>query len=243
MRLFGLIGKPLTHSFSKAFFTEKFKTEQIADCAYRNFELPSIDALPALLQDHPELCGLNVTIPFKKDVIPYLAQANEVVAETGACNCIRIHEGRLHGHNTDVIGFRKSLESVSKPHHTNALVLGTGGSSVAVQYALRKMGITYTLVSREKKQGTVTYDQIDRSMIMQHQLIINTSPVGMFPHSEAAPKIPYEYLGPAHLLFDLIYNPEQTLFLKRGAAAGAATCNGYHMLVLQAEESWKIWNR
>lgn len=243
MRLFGLIGKPLTHSFSKAFFTEKFTTEQITDCEYRNFELPSIEALPGLIKDHPELCGLNVTIPYKKDVIPYLQQATEVVQETGACNCIRIEDGRLHGHNTDVTGFRQSLQSVLKPHHKNALVLGTGGSSVAVQYALKKMGIGYNLVSREQKQGAISYRQIDRNLIMDHPLIINTSPVGMFPHIDAAPEIPYEYLGAAHLLFDLIYNPQQTLFLKRGAAQGAATCNGYQMLVLQAEESWKIWNR
>ena len=198
--------------------------------------------MPRLLQDHPDLCGLNVTIPFKKDVIPFLQQASEVVRETGACNCIRIEKGRLHGHNTDVTGFRQSLEAVLKPQHTNALVLGTGGSSVAVQYALRKMGIAYELVSREPKEGTIAYGQIDRNMIRDHQLLINTSPVGMYPHTDAAPDIPYEYLGPGHLLFDLIYNPEQTLFLKRGAAQGAATCNGYRMLVLQAEESWKIWN-
>lgn len=243
MRLFGLIGKPLTHSFSKAFFTEKFNREQISDCAYQNFELPSIEALPQLIQDYPELCGLNVTIPYKKDVIPYLQHATEVVQHTGACNCIRVQEDGLHGENTDVTGFQQSLESVRKPYQKNALVLGTGGSSVAVQYALKKMGITYQLVSRNPKPGMIIYSQIDRSMMREHLLIINTTPVGMYPHTEQAPEIPYEYLGATHLLFDLVYNPEQTLFLKQGAARGAATCNGYRMLVLQAEESWKIWNR
>ena len=243
MMQYGLLGKRLTHSFSKTYFEEKFKSEKIRDCDYLNFEIPSIDALPELLQAHPLLRGLNVTIPYKKDVIAYLDTANGIVQETGACNCIRIEDGRLSGFNTDVIGFQKSLQSVIKPHHRQALVLGTGGSSGAVQYALRKLGIPFLLVSRTGTGNVITYSDLDATVMQRHLLIINTTPLGMFPDLETAPDIPYRLLTPQHLLFDLVYNPERTQFLKRGSEKGSDTCNGYRMLVLQAEESWAIWNR
>lgn len=243
MRQYGLLGKRLTHSFSKTYFTEKFLSQNISDCNYLNFEIPSIDALPELLQAHPLLRGLNVTIPYKKEVIPYLDTANKIVQETGACNCIRIEDKKLSGFNTDVIGFQKSLQSVIKLHHTKALVLGTGGSSVAVQYALRKLGISFLLVSRTGNGKAIRYSDLDAKVMQHYPLIINTTPLGMFPDLETAPDIPYRLLTPQHLLFDLVYNPEQTQFLKRGLERGSDTCNGYPMLVLQAEESWAIWNR
>ena len=243
MRLYGLIGKPLRHSFSKAWFTRKFETENIAGCRYENFELESIEDLPSLLRAHPELCGLNVTIPYKKEVLPYLHDSNEVVRSINACNCIRIREGKLSGYNTDAPGFQRSLQPLLKAHHTAALVLGTGGSSAAVQYALQQMGIAFKPVSREAKDGTLSYNDIDKKMLSGHLLVINTTPLGMFPKTDAAPDIPYDLLTPDHLLYDLVYNPEQTLFLKKGAERGAVTCNGYGMLVLQAEESWAIWNQ
>lgn len=242
MRLFGLIGKPLKHSFSQAYFTKKFEAEKITDCRYQNFELGSIAELPALLAQMPQLEGLNVTIPYKKEVIPFLHSANEIVQHTGACNCIRIVDGKLLGHNTDVIGFRHSLQRQLEPHHRQALVLGTGGSSGAVCFALQSLGIAYRTVSRQPGKDTLSYEAITPDLLQQYTLIINTTPLGMFPDMDKAPELPYEALSSRHLLFDLIYNPETTLFLKKGAASGARTSNGYEMLLLQAEEGWKIWN-
>ena len=240
MKLYGLIGKPLKHSFSKAYFTKKFAEEGLADCRYENFELESIQDLPTLLQQHPQ--GFNVTIPYKKEVLAYLHAANEIVREIGACNCVKVLDGKLYGYNTDVIGFQQSLQKSLKPHHKKALVLGTGGSSNAIQYALRKLGIGYQFVSRQKGAGLITYDELDEAMLQEHLLIINTTPVGMFPNIDAAPPIPYTYLSANHLLFDLIYNPEKTLFLQKGEAQGATICNGHEMLILQAEAAWDIWN-
>ena len=243
MKLYGLIGRPLKHSFSKAYFTDKFKKENIEDCLYENFELETIQQLPSIVTSHPELCGLNVTIPYKKEVLPFLHVKTKVVEAVGACNCIRIEGGKWYGFNTDVPGFQKALQPLLKPHHTRALVLGTGGSSGAVQYALQDLGIAYTCVSREKGPHTITYADLDPTILNAHTLLINTTPVGMFPQVDTAPDVPYHLVTPNHLLFDLIYNPEQTLFLQKGAAQGAATANGYRMLILQAEESWRIWNR
>jgi len=242
MKLYGLIGRPLKHSFSKKYFTEKFEREGIKGCAYENFELSSIEQLPTILKTHPDLRGLNVTIPYKKEVLSFLHFGNEIVEAVGACNCIKIDNGKLFGYNTDVIGFRQSLQTFSKPHHKNALVLGTGGSSGAVQYALMQLGIAYKLVSRQKTGSTVTYNELDETILKTHTLIINTTPVGMFPNMDAAPALPYQFLTSQHLLFDLIYNPGKTLFLKKGEEQGAAISNGYQMLLLQAEESWQIWN-
>lgn len=242
MKLYGLIGRPLKHSFSQNYFTDKFQRENIRDCRYENFELETIDQLPTILKAHAGLRGLNVTIPYKKEVLRFLDFKNEIVDAVGACNCIKIEDEKLYGYNTDVIGFKKSVQPFLAPHHTKALVLGTGGSSGAVQYALQQLGIDYKLVSRQKTAHTLTYDELDETFLKAHTVIINTTPVGMFPNTDAAPDLPYGFITNKHLLFDLIYNPEKTVFLKKGEAQGATIVNGYEMLLLQAEESWIIWN-
>lgn len=242
MKLYGLIGRPLKHSFSAAYFNSKFATEGIEESQYQNFELESIEQLPKLLQQQPDLVGLNVTIPYKKEVLSYLHEKDAAVQQIGACNCIKIKDGKLHGFNTDYIGFTHSLQQYLQPQHTQALVLGTGGSSVAVQYALRQLGIAYKLVSRQKGLETFSYDDVDAAVIQKHLLIINTTPLGMFPNVDAAPSLPYDAITRQHLLFDLVYNPEKTLFLQKGEEMGAAIQNGHQMLVLQAEAAWKVWN-
>jgi shikimate dehydrogenase len=242
MRLFGLLGKTLKHSFSKSYFTEKFAREGLAGYQYENFELESISQLPLLLRHHPELYGLNVTIPYKEDVIPFLHVQNEIVQKIKACNCIKIINGQLYGFNTDVIGFKKSLEKELKPRHKKALVLGTGGAAKAVHYALELLGIEYITVSRTKKTGMLSYEELTGDILSEYLLIVNTSPVGMYPKVDEAPLIPYEFITSEHYLFDLIYNPEKTRFLQKGEERGATICNGHEMLILQAEESWRIWN-
>jgi shikimate dehydrogenase len=242
MKWYGLLGKTLKHSFSKAYFTDKFNALGITDCKYENFELASIDELPELLRDNPSIKGLNVTIPYKEEVLPFLDEKNDIVKEVNACNCIKISDGKLSGYNTDVTGFQQSLEQILESQHTHALILGTGGSSKAVQYALKALGIRYQNVSRTKSTTSITYDELNEEILNSHQLIINTSPIGMFPNVEETPSIPFELITPKHLLFDLIYNPAKTLFLKKGEERGAKISNGAEMLILQAEESWKIWN-
>lgn len=242
MRRYGLLGRTLKHSFSKGWFSQKFEAEDLSDCVYENFELPSIHALPALVQSLPDLCGLNVTIPYKEEVLPYLAQKNDIVAEVGACNCILVKDGELIGYNTDVIGFRNALQPLLKVHHKQALVLGTGGAAKAVHFALRYLGIEPVYVSRREGKGVLQYEDLDESVIAAHSLIVNTTPLGMFPNVDEAPPIDYKFITPDHLLFDLTYNPAQTRFLAEGARRGAATENGYNMLVYQAEESWRIWS-
>lgn len=241
MSQYGLLGKTLKHSFSKGFFTEKFAREGRTDDRYDNFELEHIGQLKGLLQQHPHLRGLNVTIPYKEAVLPFLHFSNEVVAAIGACNCIRIEDGKLYGFNTDVVGFRNALEKRLQPQHTHALVLGTGGAAKAVFYVLQQLGIAYRVVSRTKTSGTITYEEVTPEVLAAHMLVINTSPLGMYPNVEEAPQLPYDAISPSHFLFDLIYNPEQTLFLKQGADRGAQTANGYEMLIGQALESWRIW--
>ncbi|MEI6946047.1 shikimate dehydrogenase [Paraflavisolibacter sp. H34] len=242
MRVYGLLGKTLKHSFSKAYFTQKFEAEGIPGCRYENFELASMDELPELIRSVPGLQGLNVTIPYKEAVLPFLHGQNDIVQEVKACNCIKITDGKLHGYNTDVIGFRQSLEKSLEPQHTSALVLGTGGAAKAVQYALKSLGIRYRMVSRSKGENTITYSELTPELIGEHLLVVNTSPLGMYPNVNEAPPLPYEALTSRHLLYDLIYNPEKTLFLQKGEAQGARIANGAEMLLLQAEESWKIWN-
>ncbi|HET6255379.1 MAG TPA: shikimate dehydrogenase [Puia sp.] len=243
MRRYGLIGYPLSHSWSLRYFTEKFEREGISDCIYSNYPLPAIGALSSVLSE-PALCGLNVTIPYKEQVVPFLDARNEVVEEIGACNCIRIEAGRLTGYNTDVAGFEQSLVRKLEAHHRQALVLGTGGAAKAVGYVLRRLRIGYRLVSRRPRPdtGDLGYDQVDMGLMGEATLIINTTPAGMYPNVDECPPIPYEGLTPRHYLFDLIYNPERTLFLQRGEARGAVVENGHEMLILQAEESWRIWN-
>lgn len=241
MQRYGLIGKKLGHSFSRGYFTQKFEAEGLADHQYLNFELPDIDAFPALVASQPGLRGLNVTIPYKTEVLPYLDRLDPVVEAIRACNCIRIEEGKCLGYNTDVIGFRRSLEPLLQPHHQRALVLGTGGAAQAVHYVLKEMGIGARAVSRSGNEETLGYHQLDADLLASHTLLINTTPLGMYPKLDEAPPLPYDAVGPRHLLYDLIYNPEQTLFLRKGAEQGAAIKNGYEMLLIQAEESWKIW--
>jgi len=243
MRLYGLIGYPLSHSFSKKFFSDKFSQEGLAGNEYQNFAIPSIQEFKSLLLNTPSLQGLNVTIPYKEKIVSFLDEKNEVVKSTGACNCIRISDGRLYGYNTDTMGFEKALKQQLLPHHRNALVLGTGGSSKAIGYVMNKLQINFLYVSRSKSGANcMLYDDITNELLQTHTLIINTTPVGMFPDINSAPIINYNVLTPMHYLFDLVYNPEKTIFLQKGEERGAIIQNGYTMLVIQAEESWKIWN-
>ncbi len=242
MHLFGLIGYPLTHSFSKNYFSEKFRREEIKDCIYENFQLDAISNFPTIINKNPNLEGLNVTIPYKESVLQFLNERTELVIQTGACNCIRITERKLTGYNTDVLGFERSLANKLQSHHTSALVLGTGGAAKAVEFVLRKKGIHYKYVSRKFQENSLTYDQLTTDVIEKNLLIINTTPVGMYPQVNEAPSLPYDAITPSHFLFDLVYNPDKTLFLKEGENRGAAIQNGYDMLVYQAEESWNIWN-
>ncbi|HTI93249.1 MAG TPA: shikimate dehydrogenase [Puia sp.] len=242
MRRYGLLGYPLTHSFSQQYFTEKFQREGIADCSYSNFSLPDIGELTEVLSD-ASLCGLNVTIPYKEKVIPFLHESSPVVSEIGACNCIRIEGSRLTGYNTDVVGFEQSLVRKLGDHHRSALVLGTGGAAKAVEYVLRNLGISYRLVTRKPRPdtGDMGYEEVDARLLETYTLIVNTTPLGMHPKVSECPPLPYAALTSRHYLFDLIYNPSRTLFLQKGEERGAVVENGYDMLILQAEESWRIW--
>ncbi len=242
MKQFGLIGYSLTHSFSQKFFTEKFKKENLADCRYDNFSIPSIEDLTTVLKNHPALCGLNVTIPYKEQVLSYLDETGPLVKKIRACNCIKIKEGRLVGYNTDVPAFEQSLKEKLQPHHKTALILGTGGAAKAVEYCLNQMNIAYKHVSRKPSATSFSYEQLTDKLMKEYLLVINTTPLGMHPNIVEAPPIPYHALTRDHFLFDLIYNPAKTLFLQKGESQGAAIKNGYEMLVLQAEESWRIWN-
>ena len=243
MHQFGLIGYPLSHSFSQKFFTEKFLKENIVNAQYANFPIPSIESFAALWKEHPSLEGLNVTIPYKKEVIAFLQHSSPVVESIKACNCIRKFNNELYGYNTDVIGFEKSLLPFLQSHHTHALILGTGGASAAVQWVLQKLNIQYQVVSRKGNAvANLSYEQLTKSIIEPHTLIINTSPLGMFPNVNEAPPIAYEGITAQHHLYDLVYNPTETLFMKNGLAKGATVQNGLAMLHIQAEESWAIWN-
>ncbi len=243
MRRFGLIGKTLKHSFSKNYFTQKFRSDQISDCRYDIFELPSITELPHLVNRYPDLEGINITIPYKEEVLSFLDEKSKVVQEIGACNCIQVVNGRLHGYNTDVTGFKNSLQPKLKPGHKKALILGSGGAAKAVKYALKELEIDFLVVSRRKEFGDLGYQEVNEEILKQYTLVINTTPLGMYPNIHEAPPIPYEFLTPQHFLFDLTYNPEKTTFLQQGESRGAQIANGYEMLVIQAEESWQIWNR
>jgi len=249
MDTYGLIGFPLKHSFSARFFTEKFKREQI-DAEYLNFEIEDIHEIHGLILLHQQLKGLNVTIPYKEKVIPFLSGISPEAEKIGAVNVIRVEREpgdisfyRLTGYNTDYIGFRDSLTPLLKPTiHRKALVLGTGGASKAVGQALSDLGIAWRYVSRSPGENKLTYEALSPEILSAHHLIVNASPVGTFPHADACPAIPYQYLTANHLLYDLVYNPEETLFLKKGKAQGAMTKNGKEMLEIQALAAWRIWN-
>ncbi len=247
MRKFGLIGYPLTHSFSQKYFTEKFRKEGIGDAVYENFPIATIDEFPALIASVKELQGLNVTIPYKERVIPYLDGLAGDAAAVKAVNTIRIvREGekiRLWGYNTDVWGFEVTLRPLLRPWHTFALVLGTGGAAKAVGYVLKKLGMEVWYLSRRPTgERTIRYDELTGAMLQQIKLLVNTTPLGMYPETEVCPDIPYQYLTDEHLLYDLIYNPDETLFMRLGKERGATVVNGLAMLEQQAEKSWEIWN-
>jgi shikimate dehydrogenase len=240
-RVFGLFGYPLSHSFSKNFFTEKFNSEFLNDCRYENFPLENIAAFPELIKSQPDLHGLNVTIPYKESVIPFLDELSDEAKQIGAVNCIKISSGKLKGFNTDYIGFLRSLKKHLQPRHTHALILGTGGASKAVQYALQLMNIQHRFVSRTKTGNVYTYDELNKAVIEEYTIIINTTPLGMTPQTDQCPDIPYQFINSHHLLFDLIYNPAETIFLQKAKAQGAAILNGHEMLQIQADESWNVW--
>ena len=244
MRTFGIIGFPLSHSFSQRYFTQKFEQEGITDAGFNNYAIKDIDELENVLSTEPTLQGLAVTIPYKKEVLPFLNTATGDVQQMGACNCIRIKDKQLIGHNTDVIGFEESFRTHLQPQHTKALVLGTGGASAAVEYVLRKLGIEYLLVSRRAlpERNIIDYNAIDNALLQQYTIIINCTPLGTYPDVEEAPELPYQLLTPQHYLFDLVYNPPLTKFLALGQAQGATIKNGYDMLTIQAEHNWRIWN-
>jgi shikimate dehydrogenase len=241
MKQYGLIGNPLSHSFSKKYFEEKFARQQISGCSYQLYELPAIEDLPNLLTGTPNLCGLNVTIPYKQAVIPYLHSLSAEAESIGAVNCIKISNGKLHGHNTDWYGFETSLKSFLQQTPQQAFILGTGGSSKAVAYVLNRLGLNYRYVSRTAGNNTISYENI-QPHLQQSNLFINTTPLGMYPNTTEAPAIPYHLLSANDYLFDLIYNPTETTFMLRGKQHGAHTQNGLPMLQLQAEKSWEIWN-
>jgi len=242
MKVYGLIGYPLTHSFSKKYFTEKFEKEGLVDYKYENFSIASVKELKQILTDNPSIAGLNVTIPHKESVIPLLTEKSDTVKKIGACNCIKITGNKLSGFNTDVLGFEKTLLTKLKPHHKKALILGSGGAAKAVEFVLSKLNIGFKYVSRKPSVRHFSYEQVTPAIIKEYTLIINTTPLGMYPNIVEAPQIPYEALTSGHFLYDLIYNPAVTLFLQKGEQMGADILNGSQMLVIQAEESWKIWN-
>ena len=242
MKNFGLLGKNIDYSFSRGYFKNKFETQQL-DCAYSNFDLETIEDFETLKTSGQALSGLNVTIPYKEVVIPFLDAMDSDAQAIGAVNTIKIENGKLTGYNTDHFGFENSLKPYLKPQHKNALILGTGGASKAVAFALKKLGIPYDYVSRTPSDGIKhTYESIAKDGLKNYQIIINCTPIGTFPNLNACPALPYDTLTANHLLYDLIYNPEQTLFLKNGKTQNATTLNGLEMLRLQAEKSWEIWN-
>lgn len=244
MKRFGLIGKKLGHSFSAKYFAEKFEREGLQGCDYSLYELPEIECVKEFMLT-PDLVGFNVTIPYKQQIIPYLDALDEQAREVGAVNCVKIErDGRRVGYNTDVDGIRLSLDKLLGGEKVSAaLILGTGGASQAVQYVLRERGINYKVVSREKGKADLTYDELTQDVMATYRLIINASPVGMYPACENAPNIPYAMLSGSHYLFDLVYNPLTTRFMELGAEQGAATLSGIDMLYAQAESAWKIWCR
>ena len=246
MDKYGLIGFPLKHSFSKDFFNEKFQSEEI-DAVYENFEMADLKGFPAVIEANPSLKGLNVTIPYKEKIIPFLDELDKEAAAIGAVNVIKITrqkgKARLTGYNSDIIGFTRSIEPLLEPHHDKALVLGTGGAAKAVFHGLKQLGIAPMYVTRQAKSGMLTYGDLTPAIMEQYKVIVNCTPVGMYPHADDCPGIPYDCLTPNHLLYDLIYNPERTTFMKKGAEHKAIVKNGLEMLLLQALAGWEIWNK
>ena len=241
---FGLIGKDISYSFSKKYFTDKFSKDLFDDCTYENFDISTIEEFPNVLKENPDLKGLNITIPYKEAIIPFLDTMSDKAFRIGAVNVIRFtKKGNLKGYNSDWYGFKKSLEPLLQPHHKKALILGTGGASKAVAFALDKLGIFYTFVSREASENAIDYNRINATTFDNFQIVINCTPLGTSPNTKEFPPIPYEFFTDKHIAFDLIYNPEETQFLKKAKKKGATIKNGYEMLVFQAEKAWTIWNK
>lgn len=238
--IYGLIGKELKHSFSPTYFQKKFETEGITNSYYQLFPLTNIEEFIALIKKHKNLKGLNVTIPYKQAIIPYLDEIDAAAKEINAVNTIQFKDGKLNGYNTDVLGFEKSISPLLKKKHKKALIFGTGGASKAVVFVLKKLNISFKLISRSKTK--LSYSDIDEKRLKKHRILINTTPLGMFPKVENFPVIDYKGISKKHLAYDLVYNPLETTFLKKAAAQGAKTKNGLEMLEIQAEEAWKIWN-
>lgn len=246
MRKFGLIGFPLTHSFSKKFFTEKFENENIADCKYELHSIAEIREMTDLIEREPSLCGLNVTIPHKLNVMPFLNEIDNAAKEIGAVNCIAIHQNNgtsfLKGYNTDAYGFEESLKPLLPNGDQKALIFGNGGAAKAVEYVLKQLNIPYLIVVRNPAPNAILYSAITKEILADYKLLINTTPLGMLPNLDSFPPIPYQFLDQSHLAYDLVYNPEETAFLTKAKAQGAKIKNGLEMLHLQAERSWDIWN-
>jgi len=241
---FGLLGKNIGYSFSVGYFAEKFKSLNLEDYEYVNFDIQSIEEFPEIIKNNPNLKGMNVTIPYKEAVIPYLEKISKKAQRIGAVNTIKFtKKGKLKGYNSDFYGFKKSLKPLLEPHHKKALILGTGGASKGVAFALEELGITYTFVSREATDESIGYKLVNATTFDNHQIVINCTPLGTSPNVDAFPPIPYEYFTPKHIAHDLIYNPEETIFLRKAKKQGAQTKNGLEMLRYQAEKSWRIWNR
>lgn len=241
---FGLLGRNISYSFSKGYFTDKFNNENFAGCTYENFDIPEITAFAEVIKNTSDLKGLNVTIPYKETVIPFLDKLSKKAEIIGAVNTIKItKKGKLKGYNTDYYGFKKSLEPLLQPHHKKALILGTGGASKGVAFALDELDIPYTFVSREAKENAIDYTRINATTFDNYQIIINSTPVGTSPNVDAFPLIPYEFFTEKHIAYDLIYNPAETQFLKKAKQQGAQIKNGLDMLIFQAEKAWKIWNK
>jgi shikimate dehydrogenase len=245
-KIYGLIGNPLVHSFSQNFFNQKFETEKI-DAEYINFEIDDIKKLTDVIKDNANLQGLNVTIPYKEQVIPFLDEIDEDAKAIGAVNVIKFirdkGELKLKGFNSDIIGFNNSIRDKITPNRKQALVLGTGGAAKAIFHGLKKLGVTPQYVSRHKSATTVTYEELTKAMVSASKIVVNTTPLGMYPHIDTCPDFPYRYLTKEHLCYDLIYNPDETLFMKKSKEHGAETKNGLEMLLLQAFASYEIWNR
>ncbi len=242
MKTFGLIGKNIDYSFSRNFFNKKFENENI-DAIYKNFDIKSISKFPVILKQNPSISGFNVTIPYKETIMDFLDEIDETAKEIGAVNTIKITDsGKLIGYNTDFYGFTEALKIQLKPHHKKALILGTGGASKAIAFALKELDIQYVFVSRKNSEHQLTYSEIDQSVLQENLLIINCTPLGTFPNIEEAPSIPTQFLTEKHLVFDLIYNPPHTKLLKLALEQHADVTNGLYMLELQAEKAWEIWN-
>ena len=241
---FGLLGKNISYSFSSGYFTKKFEKLNLKKHKYVNFDIPEIKDFPSIIEETPNLKGMNVTIPYKEEVIQYLDKLDETAKEIGAVNTIKFTKrGDLKGYNTDIFGFENSIKPFLKKHHKKALILGTGGASKAVAYAFKRNDIKFKFVSRNpSEKNQISYKDLSEEILEEYTVIVNCSPIGTFPNVNDAPKIPYQFISDKHLLFDLIYNPEETAFLKKGKEKGAAIKNGYQMLELQAEEAWRIWD-